>query len=214
MFAEEDKEICNDNTVVSNIARDITIEELEGKLNQVCQYTQKQIQMKEEADEKYDIERMTVNTMEVHLASLDEDLKKAALSLQSAEKIQSEHKNLQCKVTNLERNITDLTNTQINTYELYEIDIAYADCLQRTICKQHKEMVTVKEDLSLREAIVTLEKEYQELKQKYDEEKLTWRIEKFTYKAVQEDLQKKYQNLKEKYLLSKQQNQRNHARFK
>ena len=111
--------------------------------------------------------------------------------------------------------------TQINVYELHEIDIAYADCLQRTICKQHKEMVTVKEDRNLREAIVTLEKEYQELKQKYNKEELTWKIEKFVCKNEQEDykrreieLQKKYQNLKANHLSSKKRNQRNHARFK
>ena len=66
---------------MGNITRDIIAEELQGKLNQVRQYTQKQSQMKKEADEKYDIERMTINTMKVYLASLDEDLKKAAVSL-------------------------------------------------------------------------------------------------------------------------------------
>jgi len=54
--------------------------------------------------------------------------------------------------------------------------MAHADCLQRTIYKQHKEIVSVKEDLYLSEAIVTLEQEYQELKQKYNEEQRTWKI--------------------------------------
>ena len=61
---------------------------LEQNWNHQSNISESLLQEKEELEEKYDIERMTVDTMEAYIASLEDDYKKTEVSRQSIQKTQ------------------------------------------------------------------------------------------------------------------------------
>jgi len=193
VLEEELGDVENDNTIVQSIAQDIKIEEITKKCDQINKKM-------ERIQECYEVEDMTVQSLQALLSEYYNHHEKQIRRTEE-EYVEVENLNHECLQHIACKEIKDAG-------ERYDIAVNELETLQH-------------EKMNAEEAIITVEKEYQELKQKHKNEIITLENEKFYMKSVLENYKRnenyrkqKYHHSNDNHQSSKQPNRRNHTRFK